>query len=75
MSGWARVQYFDLWTIWLYSTAANQKGADQFNFERAVLLGYLCYISVVALFSCLNLTFMAYGIKHNRSCGDYIASR
>jgi thiol-disulfide isomerase/thioredoxin len=56
-----------IWTIWLaIPPAANQVPTSSTLRER-FCLAIFAPISVVALFSCLNLTFMAYGIKHNRA--------
>jgi thiol-disulfide isomerase/thioredoxin len=56
-----------IWTIWVIvpSRRTNQSGDSRFK-ERFCLMLFMP-ISVVALFSCLNLTFMAYGFKNNRS--------
>jgi thiol-disulfide isomerase/thioredoxin len=50
-----------IWTIWVVTPQATNKPISTFQ-ERFCLMLFVP-ISVVALFSCLNLTFMAYGYK------------
>lgn len=55
-----------IWMIWVtVPAAANASRASSIR-ERLCLM-FFAPISVVALFSCLNLTFMAYGFKVNRN--------
>lgn len=51
-----------IWTIWILIPSEEKKLSSSLPGQRVCLLLFVP-ISVVALFSCLNLTFMAYGFK------------
>ena len=53
-----------IWTIWILIPAEEKKLPTSLPGQRVCLLLFVP-ISVVALFSCLNLTFMAYGFKNH----------
>lgn len=55
-----------IWTIWVVVLPAAREPSASTIKER-LCLALFAPISVVALFSCLNLTFMAYGFKVNRN--------
>lgn len=55
-----------IWVIWLLIPPQTMH-AERSNRKERIYLALFAPISVVALFSCLNLTFMAYGFKtHNQ---------
>jgi peroxiredoxin len=51
-----------IWTIWLLVPLKENKSSPS-TFRERLCLTLFAPFSVVALFSCLNLTFMAYGFK------------
>lgn len=53
-----------IWTIWLFASHTDSQ-APSTNFRERLYLAFLAPISIVALFSGLNLTFMAYNFKAN----------
>ncbi len=72
LPGWCAVCLFAhacnilIWMIWvLVPPAVRELSAS--NIKERLCLALFAPISVVALFSCLNLTFMAYGFKANRN--------
>lgn len=52
-----------IWTILVVSPPADESNSA--NFRERLCLIFFAPVSLVALFSCLNLTFMAYGFKPN----------
>lgn len=54
-----------IWTIWVVSRQEAKSRIS--NLRERLCLTLFAPISVVALFSCLNLTFMAYGSKINHN--------
>ncbi len=50
-----------IWTVWFFYGSPIQEKETRFT-ERLYLL-LIAPVSTIALFSCLNLTFMAYGFK------------
>src|SRR5579883_451984 len=55
----AHICHIAIWTIWA-SIPAEASVAH--NVKERVFLAIFAPFSIVALFSCLNLTFMAYGL-------------
>lgn len=55
-----------IWTIWVMVPAAKNVQPVAIRKERLCLLLFVPF-TVVALFSCMNLTFMAYGFKTSRN--------
>ena len=53
-----------IWSLWAISTP--EKSRNPFHFGERLYLVLLAPVAVVALFSCLNLTFMAYGHKEHQ---------
>ncbi len=53
-----------IWTIWILIPSEEKKAPSSLPGQRVCLLLF-APITVVALFSCLNLTFMAYGFKNH----------
>lgn len=53
-----------IWTIWVFAPPEKNKLSISLPGQGVCLLLFVP-ISVVALFSCLNLTFMAYGFKNH----------
>lgn len=56
-----------IWTIWMFSRSTEE--ASPSTVRERLCLTVFAPISVVALFSCLNLTFMAYGAKMEQGLG------
>lgn len=54
-----------IWTIWML--VPSRESATITTLRERLCLTFFAPISVVALFSCLNLTFMAYGLKMDRN--------
>lgn len=52
-----------IWAIWLMTPPSQQELAS--NLKERLFMALLMPISIVALFSCLNLTFMAYSLKNS----------
>ncbi len=55
-----------IWTIWIVNPAQKNQ-PESSSFRERMCLALFAPISVIALFSCLNLTFMAYGFKTSRA--------
>lgn len=53
-----------MWTIWAMVPAVKSEGGGR---RERLYMMLFAPVSVVALFSCLNLTFMAYGFKMSRN--------
>ncbi|MBS0653069.1 MAG: TlpA family protein disulfide reductase [Verrucomicrobia bacterium] len=58
----AHVSHILIWTIWAV-VPAEKKETAAWGFKERLCVAAFAPFSVVALFSCLNLTFMAYGFK------------
>jgi thiol-disulfide isomerase/thioredoxin len=58
-----------IWTIWLFEPSISNKYSSSSPREK-LCLALFAPVSVVALFSCLNLTFMAYSHKPSLSLAD-----
>lgn len=56
-----------IWTIWVVVPPSTKKSNITTSIRERACLAFFAPISIVALFSCLNLTFMAYGFKINRN--------
>lgn len=55
-----------IWVIWMRVPAVKNSQPTSIRKERLCLILFIPF-TVVALFSCLNLTFMAYGFKAHRN--------
>lgn len=55
-----------IWTIWVAVPPPSSYKSSSVTIRERLYLMLFAPISVVALFGCLNLTFMAYGFKINR---------
>ncbi len=55
-----------IWMIWVFCPSKT-KDESRLNMQERLYLTALAPISVIALFSSLNLTFMAYGFKINNN--------
>jgi len=56
-----------IWSIWIFCPSTGETSTT--TVRERLCLAFLAPISVVALFSCLNLTFMAYGMKMEQGLG------
>jgi thiol-disulfide isomerase/thioredoxin len=56
-----------IWTTWVAIPPRENQVQSASTLRERLCLTLCLPIAVVALFSCLNLTFMAYGFKNNRN--------